>query len=92
MKELFEDYRDGAGPAYDEMFDGDAMRGPYESIAASAWIPVPPPGLTIEPLAEAAAQGRCWLPPAARPGCCCSAKKRFAADAGWVAHRAMRGD
>ena len=35
MKELFEGYRDGAGSAYDEMFDGDAMRGPYESIAAS---------------------------------------------------------
>jgi uncharacterized circularly permuted ATP-grasp superfamily protein len=35
VKELFEGYRDGAGSAYDEMFDGDAMRGPYESIAAS---------------------------------------------------------
>ncbi len=33
--ELFENYRDGAAPAYDEMFDGAQLRGPYETLAAS---------------------------------------------------------
>ena len=32
--ELFENYRDGAGDAYDEMFDGDELRGPYRALAA----------------------------------------------------------
>ena len=35
VMELFENYRDGAGPAYDEMFDGAQLRGPYETLAAS---------------------------------------------------------
>ena len=33
--ELFENYRDGAGDAYDEMFDGDELRGPYRALAQS---------------------------------------------------------
>src|SRR6478672_10238583 len=33
--ELFENYLDGASAAYDEMFDGDQLRGPYETLAAS---------------------------------------------------------
>jgi uncharacterized circularly permuted ATP-grasp superfamily protein len=33
--ELFENYLDRAGPAYDEMFDGDRLRGPYETLADS---------------------------------------------------------
>ena len=33
--ELFENYRDGAGDAYDEMFDGDELRGPYRGLAQS---------------------------------------------------------
>ena len=33
--ELFEDYLDGAGDAYDEMFDGDELRGPYRALAES---------------------------------------------------------
>ena len=33
--ELFENYLDGAGAAYDEMFDGDRLRGPYETLAES---------------------------------------------------------
>jgi uncharacterized circularly permuted ATP-grasp superfamily protein len=33
--ELFESYRDGAGDAYDEMFDGDELRGPYRALAES---------------------------------------------------------
>ena len=33
--ELFESYRDGAGDAYDEMFDGDGLRGPYRTLADS---------------------------------------------------------
>ena len=33
--ELFENYRDGAGDAYDEMFDGDELRGPYRALAKS---------------------------------------------------------
>ncbi len=31
--ELFENYLDGAGDAYDEMFDGDELRGPYRALA-----------------------------------------------------------
>jgi uncharacterized circularly permuted ATP-grasp superfamily protein len=33
--ELFENYLDGAGDAYDEMFDGDQLRGPYEAVVGS---------------------------------------------------------
>src|SRR6478752_2873424 len=33
--ELFENYLDGAGGAYDEMFDGDRLRGPYQALAES---------------------------------------------------------
>ena len=33
--ELFENYLDGAGDAYDEMFHGDQLRGPYERLASS---------------------------------------------------------
>ena len=33
--ELFENYLDGAGSAYDEMFDGGELRAPYRSIASS---------------------------------------------------------
>jgi len=33
--ELFENYLDGAGGAYDEMFDGDRLRAPYETLASS---------------------------------------------------------
>ena len=33
--ELFENYLDGAGDAYDEMFDGGELRGPYRALAAS---------------------------------------------------------
>ncbi|MEP7092128.1 MAG: circularly permuted type 2 ATP-grasp protein, partial [Nocardioidaceae bacterium] len=33
--ELFENYRAGVGRAYDEMFDGDRLRGPYEGLVRS---------------------------------------------------------
>jgi len=33
--ELFEDYLDGSGHAYDEMFEGDTVRGPYERLVES---------------------------------------------------------
>jgi uncharacterized circularly permuted ATP-grasp superfamily protein len=33
--ELFENYLDGAGEAYDEMFDGDELRAPYQTLAGS---------------------------------------------------------
>jgi uncharacterized circularly permuted ATP-grasp superfamily protein len=35
VKELFENYLDGAGSAYDEMFDGDRLRAPYENLVSS---------------------------------------------------------
>ncbi|MDQ1705610.1 MAG: hypothetical protein QOF18_1976 [Frankiaceae bacterium] len=35
MKELFENYLDGAGSAYDEMFEADRLREPYESLVSS---------------------------------------------------------
>ena len=34
--ELFENYRDGAGAAYDEMFDGDELRGPVRDACAAS--------------------------------------------------------
>src|SRR3954471_22297654 len=33
--ELFEDYLDAAAHAYDEMFDGDELRGPYQRLSTS---------------------------------------------------------
>src|SRR3954454_20593103 len=33
--ELFEDYLDGAAHVYDEMFDGEELRGPYQRLSTS---------------------------------------------------------
>lgn len=35
MRELFKDYLHGAGDAYDEMYSGEDLRGPYERLASS---------------------------------------------------------